>query len=412
MSQNSNEAAPNESGPEPTTSVPTSQFRRPSPTLCLDHDQHEPCLHRSHWAQTDIRELTFHSLAAVAAEVDAAGPPRWLFKGVIVAGDYGVMSAEDKAGKTWAVIDAAVSCAAGLAWFVEFACEDPGPVLVFFGEGSRRKAVRRIRAVAESKGLTREQADALPIVLCFRAPRLGNAEHLELFRQAAALHRPKLVIVDPLYLAAGGAKGSDLYSMGELLQKAQHVAQEIGASLIISHHWNKGGTGDGHDRASGVGPGAWGRFLISVAVKSRRTDPATGESTVCQKWSLRGDEIPDTEMGLIRRVYEEIPGDLSSAMHYSVQRDDSATSGSGRQDDLSPAERKLLEAMRTAGRPEIVRQLVDRIAAKHGHGLQRETCSRALNRLAGMGLVDQIAPERVGMAAQWFVVDEAAGQVA
>jgi hypothetical protein len=355
------------------------------------------------------RDLTFHPLAEVAKEVDAAGPPRWLFKGVTVAGDYGLLSAEDKAGKTWATIDAAVSCAAGLPWLGEFACEDSGPVVVFFGEGSRRKAVRRIRAVAASKGLTREQADALPIVLSFRAPKLSNLAHLELIREALAGYVPKLVIIDPLYLAAGGAKGSDLYSMGELLQNAQHVVQEAQASLMISHHWNKGGTGDGHDRASGVGPGAWGRFLISVGVKSRRTDQETGESTVCQKWSLRGDEIPDTEIGLIRRVREERPGDLSSAMRYSVQRDDNTVT-SRRQDDLSPADRKLLEAMQAAQQPESVAQLVDRIVARHGHGLRRETCSRALNRLAGAGLADQIAPERAGQPAQWFLVDEAAGQ--
>ncbi|MGW0759450.1 AAA family ATPase [Streptomyces sp. NPDC002814] len=180
--------------------------------------------------------LSFHALADVAAEVDAAGSPRWLFRGVVVAGDYGMANAEDKAGKTWTVIDAAVSGAAGLPWLGAFDCEDSGPVLVFFGEGSRRKAVRRIRAVAESKGLTRAEADALAIVLCFRAPQLGNLLHLELIRQAIADHRPRLVIVDPLYLAASGAKGADLYSMGQLLQKVQHVVQDAGASLLISHH--------------------------------------------------------------------------------------------------------------------------------------------------------------------------------
>ena len=53
--------------------------------------------------------LAFRPVSEYAAEVDAAGPPRWLFMNAVVEGDYGVLSAEDKAGKTWGMVDAAVS---------------------------------------------------------------------------------------------------------------------------------------------------------------------------------------------------------------------------------------------------------------------------------------------------------------
>src|SRR5882757_7857943 len=98
-------------------------------------------------------DLTFHALADMAAEVDAMGEPAFLFEPVVVAGDYGVMSAEDKAWKTWGGLDAAVSAASGLPWMGKFPCHCPGTVLVFYGEGGRRKVVRRIRAIAMSKGL-------------------------------------------------------------------------------------------------------------------------------------------------------------------------------------------------------------------------------------------------------------------
>ncbi|MDO0937403.1 AAA family ATPase [Streptomyces sp. DG2A-72] len=355
----------------------------------------------------------FHSLAEVAAEVDAAGPPRWLFKGIVVEGDYGILSAEYKAGKTWAILDAAISCAAGLPWLGQFECEASGPVIVFFGEGSKRKMVRRARAVGKSKGIAEADTDRLPIVPCFTAPQLNDLQILHEVRKAVEQYRPSLIIIDPLYLAAGDkAKSSDLNSMGAMLYRVQRIAQEFDASLLITHHWNKTGQGDGHDRSSGVGPAEWGRFLISVGVQGgERTDPNTKESTVRLKWQFKGDEIAVPAMTLIRRVRADDPDDLSSPMQYSIEQ--AANEPEDGTAELTPSERKLLEAMIAAGgRPETVAQLVDRIAEKHGHGLRRETCSRGLNRLAELNLADQIPPEGVGKAAQWFALEEIPGQAA
>ncbi|GAA2448492.1 AAA family ATPase [Streptomyces macrosporus] len=367
--------------------------------LCPDHHQRHPCLHRAHAVNgaaapipqvSGSADLVFRPLSEYAAEVDASGPPRWLFRDALVDGDYGMLSAEDKAGKTWALLDAAVSCAAGLPWLGRFGCEKPGPVIVFFGEGSKRKAVRRIRAIAVSKGLTREQADALEIIPVFRSPQLKSAQHQELIRQAIAQYRPSLVIVDPLYLAASGAKSSDLISMGELLGSIQHIVQDGGASLIISHHWNKTGSGSGHDRSSGVGPGAWGRFLISMGVKNRSTDPVTGESTVTLSWALRGDEIPDRKLVFIRKVGEEVPGDLTSAMRYAVLCSEVPEDDEEDGVRLTPAERKVLEAL--GDRPSTIPAITDRIASRYGHGLKRNTVSAALNKLKDLGLTTNDNP--------------------
>ncbi|MEU6388800.1 AAA family ATPase [Streptomyces sp. NPDC046939] len=357
-------------------------------------------------------DLVFRSLAEIAREVDEAPPPSWLFEPVIVAGDYGVLSAEDKGGKTWAGIDAAVSCAAGLPWMGQYPCGQSGTVIMFYGEGSARKAVRRIRAVAASKGLTREQADALDIIPVFRAPKLSSATHRELIREVLTTHRPALVIIDPLYLAAGGANSADLISMGELLQGIQHIVQDAGASLLISHHFRKTGQGDGHDRSSGVGPGAWGRFLVSVAVKSRSTDAATKETTVRLRWQFRGDEIADLDTTLVRRVRADDPSDLSSTMHYAVTV--AADPETADQDiSLAPSERKLLEALRDGkDRHQSVAQLVDRIKDRHGHGLRRETCSRGLRHLAELDLAVQQAAMSVGYPSHWLITAKGAAQLA
>jgi AAA domain-containing protein len=350
------------------------------------------------WAAEGEAPFAFRPLREYAREVDAAGPAKWLFENVIVEGDYGVLSAEDKAGKTWGMVDAAVSCASGLPWLSQFECQVPGTVISFFGEGSKRKFVRRTRAVAASKGLSREVADELDIFPVFRCPQLSSGVHRELIREALAEHTPKLVIIDPLYLAAKGAKGSDLFNMGELLGDIQHIIQDSGASLLVSHHWKKGGSGDGHDRSSGVGPGAWGRFLISVGVKARHTDRETKETTVTQKWSLRGDEIPDSELVLIRKVREETPGDLSSPMHYSVILSDLPDEDDDDGVRLKPAEKKVREALTDT--PSVISEITDRVARQHGHGLYRTTVSSALNRLRDLSLASDDTP-LPGMEKKW-----------
>jgi RecA-family ATPase len=237
----------------------------------------------------DTQRLVIRSLADVAADVRARGPRAFLFEPVWVAGDYGVISAEDKAGKTWAILDAAISCAAGLPWLTEYPVCTAGAVLAFLGEGSEAKMLRRLHAIGRAKGLTERQVEQLPIRLCFRVPHLSDLVHLGQIATDLTEYEPVLAIIDPLYLAARGAKGSDLFSMGAMLERVQHVVQGAGASLMICHHWNKTGEGFGHHRSSGVGPGAWGRVLVSVGVLSARTDQQTKRTTVRLRWSFRGD---------------------------------------------------------------------------------------------------------------------------
>ena len=72
-------------------------------------------------------DLAVSSYGEVAARVAAAGEPRWLIQGLWPADAYGVLAAQEKAGKTWAALDLAVSVAVGRPWLDHFACPNPGP---------------------------------------------------------------------------------------------------------------------------------------------------------------------------------------------------------------------------------------------------------------------------------------------
>lgn len=266
-------------------------------------------------------ELQFHVWGKVVDRVRNSPPPRYLFQDIWVEGDYGVVSAQDKAGKSWAMGDAAISCASRTAWMDTWACEVGGPVIICFGEGSERKQVRRLEAIARSKGLTDDQFLDLQIHAMFSVPQIGDDQHMLELETKIQQVKPALVIVDPFYLAAAGADTANLSSMGSFLQRIQVACQRHGAALMLSHHWNKTGNGAAHTRSSGVGLTAWGRVLIAIELPDQGNDLAdvvTKRSSVRQVWHIKGDEIPEARMEFTRDVWEDRPGDLTCRMNYEI----------------------------------------------------------------------------------------------
>jgi hypothetical protein len=341
-----------------------------------DHGPREPAAGRG--------GLVVEDLGAVLDRVDHAGPPGWLIQGLWPADAYGVLAAEDKAGKTWAILDLACSVAAGRPWLGRFACPQAGRVLVFLGEGDQRAVVRRLRAICAHKSLAVEEL-AARIRLCFRVPRLTSGADLAAVGAELAACPATLVILDPLYLAVGTAgAGADLYAMGTVLSAIQGVCQQAGAALVVVTHWNKTGEGRGAKRISGVGPGAWGRVLCSAAVAHRTTSP-DGASTVVLAFEVIGGELADQAFRVRRRIRADDPADLASPLHYTVEvlADDPPDDQAG---EPSGARQWLLAALRAGGPQQTVKQLGDHTAAQ-GHPLRKRTIQEALAELEERGLV-------------------------
>jgi hypothetical protein len=333
------------------------------------------------------RTLVVKTLAQLCAEVDARGPRRWLVRGVWPAGDYGVLGAEKKTGKSWMALDLAVSVASGTPWLGAFEVDDAGPVVVFAGEGGDGNIVRRLRAVAAARGLV---ADCLPIHVCTRAPHLSDPGHVVELQETVEAVRPSLVVLDPFYLAAGGANGADLYAMGALLERPQHVCGRVGAALLVVTHFNRSRDTRGAARFTGAGPAEWGRVLLAATQISRHTDSATKATTVLAELEVTGGEIPDTSVRVRRTVWAVDPEDLDSPLVYEVDTPAAEDNEGAPASDLPPAAMKLLAALEHQSGPVPSSALVDWIAERHGHGLKRETASRLLTKLGGLMLADSI----------------------
>lgn len=341
-------------------------------------------------AQTAPQPLEFQTLAQLCAEVDAQGPRKWLIRGLWPAGAYGVHAAEMKAQKTWNALDLAVSVATGTPWLDTVPVDQTGPVLVFAGEGGKPSIVRRIRAICANRDL---HAEHLDIVICARAPHLSDDHHLGLVAVHLNATKPLLVILDPLYLAAGNAKGADLYAMAPVLERIQHLCEPVGASLFVVTHYNRKEGNSPLARVTGAGPSEWGRVIIGGRVVSRHTDNTTLATSATIELDAVGGEIPDQALRIRREIRAENPDDLDSPLHYNVEALPPEETQPEDSLDLPPAARKLLEAIDALTPPVTASELVDWIAGKYGHGLRRETVSKNLNQLEKDGILTCCNPE-------------------
>jgi RecA-family ATPase len=191
--------------------------------------------------------------------------------------------------KTWMMADLAVSVASGGSWLGLYRAETPGRVLVFSGEGGKRKFVRRVRTICEEKRIS---VNGLPVRVCQRVPDLSSGEHLGIMQAELARTHPVLIVLDPFYPSAPSGQPGNLFHMGSLLASVQLIGQEAGAALCVGHHWNETGVGHGSHRASGAGPAEWGRVLVSVSVPDRSTDPGDRSTTALLRGHLRGRRDP------------------------------------------------------------------------------------------------------------------------
>ena len=167
--------------------------------------------------------------------------PRFLVRGVLVEGQPMVVGGRSKTLKTSVVCDLAISLGSGTPFLGKF---DAHRVNVGFWSGESGAAVVRETAKrqAAAKGI---DLAACSVLWSFDLPKLCHLDHLKHFAQTIDKHKLQVAIVDPLYLSLLNAdtagQASNLFAMGAALQPLSKLAQEAGVTLIVLHHFRKGG---------------------------------------------------------------------------------------------------------------------------------------------------------------------------
>jgi len=120
----------------------------------------------------------------------------WLIDQLWTAQAVGIIGGTPKSLKTWMALEMAVAVASGSPCLATFAVSSPGPVLLYAAEDSESALRRRLESLAEHHRLHLAYLDIRVITAdSLRLDRTTDQERLE---ATVMLHRPALLILDPL----------------------------------------------------------------------------------------------------------------------------------------------------------------------------------------------------------------------
>lgn len=223
-------------------------------------------------------------------------PPRApvLIDGVLRAGHKLMVAAQSKAGKTWMLLELAVSIASGEPWLGHEIAQ-PGSVLYVNLEIDEPSCYDRIMRICEAMGVdphAMADLDVWPL----RGAGMMMPGILSGLRDAGKGY--SLIIVDPIYKVNDGDE-NNAADMARFCSMLDTLAASTGAAVAFAHHFAKGSAGGkvAMDRASGSGVFARDPDAIVTVSSLSLTDEAAaaadGRAPFRMEYTLR--EFPPME---------------------------------------------------------------------------------------------------------------------
>lgn len=233
-----------------------------------------------------------------------------VISGMFRRGHVFMFAGASKTGKSFFLINMALSIATGTKLLDTFQCEE-GKVLLLNLEVDEFSFADRIDMVARARGLNRSDYSQNLVIKNMRGMNvsLGDitdeliATALEDQLNDPAREAYTAIIIDPIYKLMDGDENSarDVRAFFSLLDR---IAALTGASVFFSHHHSKGYQGEkkSQDRASGSGVFARSPDvvcdMITLAMKTETRD-AIHNSFLADKWkALLSDLTPEWSDGL------------------------------------------------------------------------------------------------------------------
>jgi hypothetical protein len=178
---------------------------------------------------------TFTVLAASKLECDPNYKP-WLIERLWTIHAVGFVSGPPKSFKTWTVLEMAVSVATGLPCFGAFPVHRTGPVLLYAAEDPASALRLRLQALARHHGLNLDQIDIR--VICADSLRLDRPADRQKLAATVELHRPALLVLDPL-VRLHALDENQAAPMAELLGHIRTLQRASATAIAIVHHSRK-----------------------------------------------------------------------------------------------------------------------------------------------------------------------------
>lgn len=222
--------------------------------------------------------------------------------------------------------------------------------------------------------------------------RTWTSSDLAALHERVADRQPALTCWDSsaAFMASGGLDENSAADVTRFwTQVLAPCARQHGSAVVIIDHDGKNGETSRYARGSGAKLAA-----TDVAYKLEAVKPFDRVNDGILNLTATKDR-----RGWLHR-HHRITVTVRPVLALDIRESESETQVG--QVHLPPAQAKLLGVM--DGVPATAAALVDRVVAEHGHGLKRETVSRALNALLEAGLADR-TDQGSGKAALWMRSD-------
>lgn len=163
--------------------------------------------------------------------------PEPLIAGYIYRDSLVVLWSDPKVGKSFVVIDWAMSVACGRSWFGNYTVG--GKVIIVAGEGVRGLK-KRINAWMQHNDLVPNE-EALMLVKIM--PDLLDENYFQAMCQIIAEEQPALFVIDTYARAMTGHNENDNRDAGMFIQRVEELRAICGSTILLVHHSNSANTG-------------------------------------------------------------------------------------------------------------------------------------------------------------------------
>lgn len=171
-------------------------------------------------------------------EVEArSSEQRWLIDELFASASVGLLGGPPKAFKTWVAAELALAVATGTKAFGRFAAPDPGPVLFFAAEDPPPDLRTRFDGIARARRL--DLAKVPLLLLDIAQLRLDDAAHLDRLHRTVALHKPRLLVLDPFVRLVAGLDENSARDVSAVLGALRTLQRELNVTILLVHHMRK-----------------------------------------------------------------------------------------------------------------------------------------------------------------------------
>jgi len=177
--------------------------------------------------------------------------PKTLINGILTVGAKMSINGPSKAGKSFLLVDLAVSVANGVEWLGKRVA--PGKVFYVNFELRKHYFRERLRKILATKGVKQHQPNLRVWNLRGYYPTV--TDFAEALLAEIGTEQYDIIIIDPFYKLLLGARENDPGDMAKVLAVFEEIAEKSGASLIYAGHFSKGDQTkkEAQDRISGSG---------------------------------------------------------------------------------------------------------------------------------------------------------------